>query len=66
MERMRVSRDILTAIRPRLEVIDVSTVSFTHPVFGPLNLYEWVLFIGMHENRHLAQIESVMSSPDFP
>jgi len=66
MERMRVSRDILTAIRPRLEVIDVSTVSFPHPVFGPLNLYEWVLFIGMHENRHLAQIESVMSSPDFP
>src|SRR5215831_16332055 len=66
IERMRRSRDRLAAMRPRLEVIDASDVTFPHPVFGPFNLYEWVLFIGMHEQRHLTQIESVMSAPNFP
>jgi len=26
-----------------------------HPFFGPLNAYEWLLFIGKHEERHLGQ-----------
>jgi hypothetical protein len=66
LERMRRSREDLMAMRPRLEAIDVSDVTFPHPVFGPLNLYEWVLFVGMHEQRHLRQIDAVMSSPTFP
>jgi hypothetical protein len=66
LERMRRSRENLMAMRCRLEAIDVSDVTFPHPVFGPLNLYEWVLFVGMHERRHLRQIEAVMASPGFP
>jgi hypothetical protein len=27
-----------------------------HPVFGPLNLYHWVAFVGGHEGRHAEQI----------
>jgi len=27
-----------------------------HPVFGPLNLYHWVAFVGGHEARHAEQI----------
>jgi hypothetical protein len=66
IERMHRSRETLMAMRSRLEAIDVSDVSFPHPVFGPLNLYEWLVFIGMHERRHLTQMEAIMSSPRFP
>ena len=27
-----------------------------HPVFGPLDLYQWIAFVGAHEARHGAQI----------
>ena len=27
-----------------------------HPVFGPLNANEWLLFVGKHEARHIGQI----------
>ncbi|MFS8084762.1 MAG: DinB family protein [Acidobacteriota bacterium] len=27
-----------------------------HPVMGPLNLYQWMLFVGSHEQRHTAQV----------
>ena len=27
-----------------------------HPVFGPLNLYHWIAFVGGHEARHAEQI----------
>jgi hypothetical protein len=30
-----------------------------HPVFGPLNLYHWVAFVGGHEARHAEQIREV-------
>jgi DinB family protein len=27
-----------------------------HPVLGPINLYQWVVFVGGHEARHAAQV----------
>lgn len=30
-----------------------------HPVFGPMSLKQWVEIIGLHEKRHLAQIEEL-------
>ena len=27
-----------------------------HPVLGPINLYQWVAFVGGHEARHAAQV----------
>lgn len=33
--------------------------SFPHPVFGLMNLKQWIEFIGFHEKRHLAQIEEL-------
>ena len=30
-----------------------------HPVLGPLNLYQWVAFVGAHEARHAAQIREI-------
>lgn len=32
-----------------------------HPVFGPLNLYHWIAFVGGHEARHAEQIREARS-----
>lgn len=58
---MRVSRDALNELRPRLEKADLSSVSYPHPAFGPLNLYEWLVMLGFHEERHLRQMDVVLS-----
>jgi DinB superfamily len=34
-----------------------------HPIFGPLNLYQWAAFVGGHEARHTAQILEIASAP---
>lgn len=65
LERMQQSRAGLSALRPRLEATDLSAAHYPHPAFGPLNLYEWLVMIGVHEARHLRQIEALMASPEF-
>lgn len=59
----------LQAVRPRLlravedvDGRDLTTVSAPHPFLGPLNGYEWVLFIGQHEQRHLNQLRETLSA----
>jgi|ERR1035437_582570 hypothetical protein len=59
----------LQAVRPRLlravasvDGRDLTTLSAPHPVLGPLNGYEWVLFIGQHEERHLSQLRETLSA----
>jgi hypothetical protein len=59
----------LQAVRPRLlravasvDGRDLTTVSAPHPILGPLNGYEWVLFIGQHEERHLGQLRETLSA----
>jgi uncharacterized damage-inducible protein DinB len=31
----------------------------THPVLGPINLYQWLLFVGAHETRHTSQVREI-------
>jgi hypothetical protein len=33
-----------------------------HPVLGPINLYQWMLFVGSHEARHTDQIREIAAS----
>jgi hypothetical protein len=39
---------------------------FDHPVFGPLDGYQWLLLLSAHSARHTAQIEEVKADPNFP
>jgi uncharacterized damage-inducible protein DinB len=39
---------------------------YKHPVIGELDLYQWLLLIAAHCDRHRAQSEGVMASPGFP
>jgi hypothetical protein len=36
------------------------------PIFNPLNAYQWILYIPLHNMRHDKQIEEVKSTPGFP
>lgn len=56
------SRAKLSALRPRVERVDGSLARFPHPAWGPLNLYQWIAFVGLHERRHLAQIEALKAA----
>ena len=65
LARMRRSRAQLHELRPKLEAVDLASITYPHPAFGPLDISQWLAFIGVHEDRHLRQIESVMSSPEL-
>lgn len=39
------------------ELLEVK--SFPHPVFGDMNLKQWIPFVGYHELRHINQIQEV-------
>jgi hypothetical protein len=51
------SREALNAALGDADGWALVEVVAPHPVFGPLNMYEWLLFLGQHERRHLAQLE---------
>ncbi|MCC6586521.1 MAG: DinB family protein [Bryobacterales bacterium] len=37
-----------------------------HPVFGAIDVYEWVLFIAAHSDRHIQQMREVMADAKYP
>ncbi|MDT7540718.1 MAG: hypothetical protein QOE33_622 [Acidobacteriota bacterium] len=61
LAHLKESRAALEALRPRFERADYSA-QFPHPAFGMLNLGQWLAFIGIHEERHLAQIERTLEA----
>jgi hypothetical protein len=46
--------------------LDLRQHFFRHPVFGELDLYQWLLLIAAHCDRHRVQSEEVMASVGFP
>lgn len=40
---------------------DLGRIVAPHPFAGELNGYQWVLFIGQHEARHLSQLRETLS-----
>jgi hypothetical protein len=45
---------------------DLRSHFFLHIVFGELDCYQWLVAMGQHTLRHVAQIEEVMRDPGFP
>lgn len=39
--------------------IAVDAVVLPHPVFGSLNFYQWIVFLGGHEGRHALQVHEI-------
>jgi hypothetical protein len=59
---LRAVRERLLRALASVDGRDLTVVSAPHPLFGPLNGYQWVLTIGKHEERHLIQLRETLSA----
>jgi hypothetical protein len=53
------SRQALLSTLGLADGLALGQITFPHPVFGVLSLYQWVLFVGQHEARHAVQIQEI-------
>lgn len=54
------------ALTRSLEKSGKLDATFTHPLFGTLNLKEWVAFQRVHAVDHIQQIEKIKADPAYP
>ncbi|MBL8961963.1 MAG: DinB family protein [Gemmatimonadetes bacterium] len=59
-EKLEFSRSGLRKFAAEADGMALSQVKFPHPAIGEIDLYQWVLFIGQHERRHIAQIRRIL------
>jgi hypothetical protein len=45
---------------------DLRSRCFEHPFLGDLDCYQWLLFLAMHCERHVRQLEEVKGDSGFP
>jgi DinB superfamily len=57
-----ISRDALRAAAASANGLALGEIKHTHPILGELDLYQWLLFLGQHEERHRKQIERTLQS----
>lgn len=62
LEKLKKDRSVLAELRAEIEKIDASAPTLPHPALGDLNLYQWIIMIGLHERRHLMQIERILQN----
>jgi uncharacterized damage-inducible protein DinB len=64
LARLDETRAALETLRPVVERLDCTQMLYPHPAFGPLNLYQWLAFMGVHQSRHRRQIEALKETLD--
>jgi hypothetical protein len=62
LEGLEGSREALRAAVVTANGLSIGEIKHTHPVLGELDLYQWLIFLGQHENRHRKQIERTLKS----
>ncbi|WP_144509827.1 DinB family protein [Bacillus sp. FJAT-22090] len=50
----------LLSVYTSSNLIDLRSKSLKHPVFGKVPLIQWFPFVGLHEKRHLKQLEKTI------
>lgn len=53
---------MLRAALAEADGLALGTITHVHPVLGEIDLYQWILFVGQHEERHIGQIVEVVSA----
>ena len=48
------------------EPLKAHTRDHHRPVLGTLNAYQWLLYIPLHNQRHIQQIEEIKAAPGYP
>ena len=56
------SRALLRVAIAEADGLALGLIMHPHPVVGEINLYDWILFVGLHEQRHLLQIGEVAAA----
>jgi len=60
--RLRESRARLIAALEAASGTALGGAHFPHPIFGPLDGYQWALLAAQHQRRHLVQIRTILAS----
>lgn len=60
VETIRASRTAFDSLRDDFEQYDFSGPKFPHPYFGDLTAGEWLVLVGLHEQRHTQQIVNLL------
>jgi uncharacterized damage-inducible protein DinB len=55
-QQLEESRQMLRAAVAEADGLALGHVTHPHPVLGEIDLYQWILFVGQHEERHAEQI----------
>ena len=58
--------DETVALIGRLDGSKTLEATFPHPVFGPLNVKEWLAFHRLHAMDHIQQIERIKADAGYP
>jgi hypothetical protein len=56
------SRAALIEVMAQADGWAVGSLRFPHPLIGPLDFYQWVLFVGQHEVRHTCLIQKALTT----
>lgn len=56
------SREALHTTLAEADGYDLSGVMARHERFGELNMYDWLVFLERHEQRHLTQLKRVLGA----
>lgn len=59
LDALAKSRDELRQAVAIADGLALGEVRHTHVVLGEIDLYQWILFVGQHERRHLPQLEEI-------
>ena len=62
LEGLESSREALRAAVVTADGLALGEIKHDHVVLGELDLYQWLIFVGQHENRHKKQIERTLKS----
>ncbi len=59
---LETSRQSLRMAVTGADGLSLGEIKHDHPVLGELDLYQWLIFLGQHEERHKKQIERTLNS----
>ncbi|MDX6151447.1 DinB family protein [Marinococcus sp. PL1-022] len=59
LEELKETREYIRHLEEKHTREDLAARSISHPNFGPMPLHQWLEMIGLHEERHIAQIQDI-------
>lgn len=45
---------------------DLTGLKWPHPLLGDIDFYQWIIFVGKHEKRHMSQLREIADMPGYP